>query len=256
MTDDSIDQPLLLNRWPARLDLIQGASGLLLVLFMWAHMLLVSSILLGNDAMYAVARFFEGQYILGRSYPQLVSAAVAGVSLLIVVHALLAMRKFPGSYREYHVFHRHMRSMRHADTTLWYLQLITGFSMFFLASIHLYTLFTHPADIGPYASADRVWSGRMWPLYLVLLFAVELHGGIGLYRLTVKWGWFAGRDGIHGRRNLQRVKWGITLFFLILGLLTLAAYIKIGVAHSDQAGQRYLPQNQQRPSEEAVNTSE
>lgn len=46
--------------WPARLDLLQSASGLFLGLFMWLHMLFVSSILLGNDAMWAVARFFEG----------------------------------------------------------------------------------------------------------------------------------------------------------------------------------------------------
>ena len=32
----------------------------------------------------------------------------------------------------------------------------------------------------------------MWPLYLVMLFAVEFHGGIGLYRLALKWGWFEG----------------------------------------------------------------
>jgi succinate dehydrogenase/fumarate reductase cytochrome b subunit len=30
------------SRWPARLDLAQSASGLLLVLFMWAHMFFVS----------------------------------------------------------------------------------------------------------------------------------------------------------------------------------------------------------------------
>ena len=34
----------------------------------------------------------------------------------------------------------------------------------------------------------------MWPLYLVLLFLVELHGSVGLYRLAVKWGGFADGD--------------------------------------------------------------
>ena len=57
-----------LDRWPARLDLLQGISGLLLVLFMWVHMFLVSSILLGKDAMYHVTRFLEGEYLLGRFY--------------------------------------------------------------------------------------------------------------------------------------------------------------------------------------------
>ena len=82
--------------------------------------------------------------------------------------------------------------MKHEDTTLWWWQVVTGFAMFFLASIHLHVMLTRPERIGPFESADRVWSEHYWPLYLVLLFAVELHGGIGLYRLAVKWGWFAG----------------------------------------------------------------
>ena len=99
----------------------------------------------------------------------------------------------------------------------------------------------HPADIGPYASSDRVWSGRMWPLYLILLFVVEIHAGIGLYRLAMKWGWFVGKDIKKGRKRLQRLKWALTLFFLTLGLVTLLAYIKIGYQHADNVGQRYLP---------------
>ena len=39
------------NRWPARLDFAQSATGLILGLFMWGHMFFVSSILLGYDAM-------------------------------------------------------------------------------------------------------------------------------------------------------------------------------------------------------------
>jgi fumarate reductase subunit C len=99
----------------------------------------------------------------------------------------------------------------------------------------------HPADIGPYASSDRVWSGRWWPLYLVLLFAVELHAGVGIYRLAIKWGWFADRHGNMNRRRLTRIKWALTAFFLTLGLLTLAAYMRIGYEHRDDAGERYVP---------------
>ena len=40
------------SRWPARLDWMQSASGLVLALFMWGHMFFVSSILLGKDAMW------------------------------------------------------------------------------------------------------------------------------------------------------------------------------------------------------------
>ena len=103
-------------------------------------------------------------------------------------------------------------------------------------------MMTPPADIGPYASADRFVSGRMWPLYLVLLFAVELHGGIGLYRMVLKWGLLPRSvDPRAQRRRLVRLKWAITGFFLVLGLLTFAAYMKIGIEHCDRAGERYVP---------------
>jgi fumarate reductase subunit C len=99
----------------------------------------------------------------------------------------------------------------------------------------------HPEGIGPYGSADRVWSEMWWPLYLVLLFCVELHGGIGLYRLVVKWGWLEGKDPDRTRVRLTRLKWAITVFFLALGLLTLAAYMKIGYQHRDRVGEEYVP---------------
>ena len=122
------------SRWPARLDVIQSASGLVLALFMWGHMFFVSSILLGNDVMWTITKFFEGYFLFGRSYPALVSCVVATVFALIVAHAFLALRKFPINYRQYATFRDHMKGMRHEDTTLWYWQAVTGFAMFFLAS--------------------------------------------------------------------------------------------------------------------------
>lgn len=226
---------------PARLDVLQGASGLLLVLFMWVHMLMVSSILLGNDAMYFVARMFEGEPLLGRPYPILVSLIAGFILAVFVVHALVAIRKIPGSYREYFAFRRHATALRHPDTSLWLLQVVTGFLLMFFAGAHLYQMLLHPADIGPFASADRVWSGRWWPFYLVMLFAVELHGGVGLYRLALKWGWFTDRDGHLPRARLVRIKWWLTGFFIVLGLVTLAAYMKLGYEHRDRIGERYTP---------------
>ncbi len=227
--------------WPARLDLLQSASGLVLALFMWLHMAFVSSILLGNDAFWVVARFFEGYFILGRAYPGLVSLFVAGVLALIVLHAALALRKFPADWRQYQAFWRHSRTFHHGDTRLWLAQVATGFALFFLAPVHLYQMLAHPDLIGPFASADRVWSGRLWPLYLLLLFAVEVHGGVGLYRLAVKWGWFEGHDSARTRRRLKRAKWAMTAFLIALGLLTLAAYIRIGIDHAPRVGERYTP---------------
>ncbi len=229
------------SRWPARMDFAQSASGLVLALFMWGHMFFVSTILVSKDAMWTVTKFFEGYFVLGASYPGVVSVVVAGVLALIMLHAFLAMRKFPANYRQYRTFLGHRRLMAHEDTTLWWVQVVTGFLLFFMAAVHLYQMMMHPGAIGPYGSADRVWSGRWWPLYLVLLFAVELHGGVGLYRLCVKWGWLEGKDPAASRHRLKVAKWVLTVFFLALGLATLGAYMKIGHEHAARAGERYTP---------------
>jgi len=233
----SIAQP---SRWPARLDLLQSASGLLLALFMWVHMLLVSSILISNDAMYRVARLFEGYYIFGRSYPGLVAAAAATILFLVMLHAALALRKFPHNTRQYQLFLGHKNRMHHPDTTLWWWQVVTGFLLFFLAPMHLFGMLSRPDQIGPYASAFRVYSTH-WPLYLILLFAVELHGAIGLYRLAVKWLSIPTIPVPVLRRRLSLMKWGLSAFFIVLGLCTLLAYYRLGSELRDQPNLRYQP---------------
>jgi fumarate reductase subunit C len=223
------------------MDLAQSLSGLALGLFMWGHMLFVSSILLGYDAMWVITKLFEGYFFFGRSYPGIVALVVAAVAALFVLHAFLAMRKFPANWRQYHAFGEQRRMLRHGDTTLWWVQFVTGFMLFFLASPHLVQMLMHPGAIGPFESGNRFWSGHWWPLYLVLLFAVELHGGIGLYRLAVKWGWLQGADPDAGRKRLKMLKWALTAFFLLLGLATFAAYMKIGYQQRDRVGEVYVP---------------
>ena len=230
-----------IDKAPARLDFIQSATGLTLGLFMWAHMFFVSTILLGKDVMYNVTKFFEGYYFFGESYPSVVGIIAAIIFFIFIAHAAVAMRKFPSNYKQYKIMKEHIKSFKHNDTKLWFWQILTGFSMFFLGSIHLYIIMTNPSEIGPYASADRVVTEWMWPLYILLLLAVELHGSIGMYRLALKWGWFEGKDTKVSRKKLKKIKYAITTFFLILGFLTLGAYIKIGLEHKDKAGERYHP---------------
>jgi fumarate reductase subunit C len=226
---------------PAWLDFLQSASGLFLTLFMWAHMAFVSSILISKDAMYAVTRFFEGEYFFGEPYPAIVTLIVSVIFVIFIGHAALALRKFPCSYRQYRIFLAHRKRVQHSDTSLWLLQLITGFAMLFLGTAHLYTMLTHSADIGPFASADRVWSDGTWIWDLLLLFAVEFHGGIGFYRLAVKWGWFEGSDPRRNRIRLKRFVWGLIGFLSLLGMLSLMAYMKIGIEHAERVGERYSP---------------
>jgi fumarate reductase subunit C len=236
------------SAWAARLDGLQSASGLFLALFMWFHMGFVSTILLGKDAFWSVARFFEGYFLFDRAFPQLVSVLVAVILLVIALHAALALRKFPASWRQYRAFWVHMRGMRHGDTSLWPVQVVTGFAMFFLATIHLYGMLVEPELIGPYGSADQVWSGRAWPMLLLLLLCVEVHGVVGLYRLALKWGWPRFGDPTRTRRILRWAMWPLVVFFIAVGLASLITFMRIGMEHAPDAGELYTPPWAQVPS--------
>ena len=76
-------------------------------LFMWGHMAFVSSILISKEAMWWITKMFEGQFFFGRPYPAIVSCVVGLMSVIFMLHAALAMRKFPANFREYHNFRGH-----------------------------------------------------------------------------------------------------------------------------------------------------
>ena len=237
------------SRLPAKLDFIQSFTGGFLALFMWAHMMLVASILVSNDFMYQVTKLLEGSFIFEDGNPLLVSIAALVIFVIFIVHAALGMRKLPGNFKQYQVIKAHAKSMGHDDTKLWFTQAFTGFAMFFLGSVHLYVIMTHPDQIGPYESSARVWDEYMWPLYILLLLAVEFHGTIGLYRLCVKWGWFDGENPKATRKALKKLKWALTVFFLVLGFASLAAYMKIGYENS----KNHVPRDSFKPSAHIMN---
>jgi fumarate reductase subunit C len=227
------------SKIPARLDLLQSATGLFLAVFMIFHMLFVSTILVSEDFMFSVTKAFELSFVFegGSSVP--VFIAISVVFAVFIFHAFLALRKFPINYRQFLRLKTHAHLMQHSDTKLWLVQISTGFALFFLGSVHLYTMLTNSGNIGPYASADRVYSDYMWVLYVVLLIAVEFHGAIGLYRLSIKWGWFEGSDAKESRKRLKKAKMVLTVVMLGLGAMTLLAYMKIGQEHQANYGERY-----------------
>ena len=69
------------------LELLQVGSGVALVFFMWSHVVLVSSVLLGGGAMDALAKFLEDTRLAYLGAPFIV--------LLFFLHAILAARKIP-----------------------------------------------------------------------------------------------------------------------------------------------------------------
>lgn len=220
------------SRMPALLDYLQSATGLFLALFMIAHMFFVATILISDEAMDSVAGFFELNFLSSdeKSYPFVVSIIGCIVFFIFIMHALLAMRKFPINYRQYLRLKTHKTTLKHSDTKLWVIQVYTGFALFFLGSVHLYIMITQPQTIGSIGSSFRFVHQHFWILYLLLLFAVELHGSIGLYRLAVKWGWFEAKTPEITLKRLRKLKVGLSVFFIVLGLATYAAYVKKGLS--------------------------
>lgn len=223
------------SRMPAVLDYLQSATGLFLALFMIAHMFFVATILISEEAMYRVTKFFELGFLssTGEGCPLVVSVIAFVVFFIFILHAFLATRKFPINYKQFLRFKTHKNMLNHSDTKLWGIQVCTGFAMFFLGSIHLYIMMTQPQTIGPVGSSYRFVHQHFWILYIFLLFAVELHGSIGLYRLAVKWGWFEAKTPQITLNRLRKFKIAISVFFIVLGLLTYAAYVKKGLSLDD-----------------------
>lgn len=220
----------------AKLDLWQSITGLLLGLFLWLHLILVSSILISQDAMAFVAHMMEASFLSesGEGYPALVSMVAVIVFILIVIHAVLAMRKLPSNWRQQQQLQQHIKLIPHKDTKNWRIQAITGVAIMFLVPAHLFVMFAQPETIGPIASSIRIEKQGFWMLYLPLLIAAELHSTIGLYRLCIKWGWFTGNESnmLQRRKALTRLKLIASVLFLIIGLLTLYTYYTIGAQHA------------------------
>jgi len=226
----------------ARLDILQSLTGFFLALFIAGHLLFESTILISKDAMYAMTRFFEGYYFFGSQHPIIISLLALTVLLIIIVHAVLALRKFPSNYMQYKKFKEHAKRMNHHDTSLWAIQVITGFAMFFLASVHLYVMIAIPDRIGPIASSQRVALDMMWPLYLLLLISVVLHAGIGVYRLILKWGFFEADQQKYmkqRRATLRTIMYFVINFYLLVGISSLIKYMSIGYSDEYKLGERY-----------------
>ena len=230
------------SRIPARLDFVQSATGLILGLFISVHILLEGSIILGKGSYAFVAKNMELAFLSddGHGFPITVFFAAFIIFTLFITHALLGIRKFPISWKQHRIIRDQMQMMKHQDTSLWYVQALTGFIMFFVGPVHLYIILSNPGTIDPYLSADRIVSGNMWFLYLTLLICVVFHAAIGLYRLCMKWGWFAGKDARKSRLTIQTLRNRLTIFYLSIGILALLVFVVIGIKHKDKVGERYI----------------
>jgi fumarate reductase subunit C len=212
--------------WPARLDALQSATGLLLGLFLCVHLLLDSAILIGPDAADFVARAFEGAFVFQRPQPWIVSAAAAGLFFLFFIHAALALRKLPQNWRQWRAFRTHSAQLKHNDTRLWWKQAITGFLLFFLVAPHLWMVMLQPENIGAVPSATRIVEQLAILYYAVFLPVVVVHAFAGLYRLAVKWDFPPGA----ARKRVFMFWHALAVIYLLLGIASLIAYVRYGLS--------------------------
>lgn len=229
-----------INKVPARLDFLQSATGLILALFIMGHILFEASILISNDMMERVTLMFEGYYFFGERYPGIISFLAAAIFAIFILHASVAIRKFPASYKQYKTMKEHTLRMKHEDSSLWMIQIITGFMMLFIGSVHLYIMMSEPSNIGPYASSFRIVSEHMGPLYSLLLLSVVSHAFIGLYRLALKWGFMEGKSTKVSRARFKLLMKSFIAIYIIIGLASLARYSYIGFTKNIQPGEKYI----------------
>lgn len=215
-------------------ELISGASGLVLALFMWGHMVLVGSILTGERGFDWLATVLEDYYIA--------QPTVVAIFAIFLLHAVLAGRKIPAQLEERRRILSLGRDLSragrgslpggrssgdykpHLESLLWIWQVRTGMVVLVLGSFHIILLgidvltpmFGQRTGIEATTSTARVASG-LWLPYAILLVCVEFHASVGLYRLAVKWG-----AGLLPSRNVLRAIERLMLwFFLGLGALVL-----------------------------------
>ncbi|MEA4858632.1 succinate dehydrogenase/fumarate reductase cytochrome b subunit [Solidesulfovibrio sp.] len=202
---------LPVGKLSAYLDWLQMLTGAALIAFMWCHLILVSSILLGPGVMNALAWFFEATYM----------AQVGGplIFLAFLLHFVLAARKIPFATGQQRLMLSNAKRLRHPDTWLWIVQATTAMGILILGAVHMWVVLTN-LPITAEKSAARIQTGFWFVFYLFLLPMVELHVGIGFYRILVKWGFLdrQGRWSIKKKENL------LTGIFIAIGLLSLLRY--------------------------------
>lgn len=200
----------------AYLDWLQMLTGVGLVLFMWSHMILVASVNIGPEVMNTIAHFFEYTYMAQVGGPM--------IGIIFLFHFVLAARKIPFRTDELLTFWRHSRMLRHTDTWLWMIQVFTAMIILIMGSIHMWTVLKD-LPITAAKSAARV-QDRFWLVfYLILLPMAELHVGIGLYRIGVKWGVIK-----RNRREFFKAFENIlTVFFILIGLITIIRFLTLPI---------------------------
>lgn len=204
------------SKTSAYLDWLQMLTGAGLILFMWSHMVLVASVNLGPEAMNTIARFFEDTYMAQVGGPMI------GATFLL--HFVLAARKVPFRLEQQTTIWKHSKVLHHTDTWLWVIQVVTAMIILIMGAIHMWTVLTN-LPITAAKSAARIQGGYWAVFYFILLPMVELHVGIGFYRIGVKWGVIK-RKNRKSYKKFENILIGI---FILIGVVTLIRFLTLPI---------------------------
>lgn len=159
-------------------DLAELVTGLILVGFLWTHMLFVGTIIIGQDLFNTLSLALDEYYL---SY-----VGIPFVICVLFLHMFMAGRRIPIRISEAKIVWRHAKMLNQYDTWTWVGQVITAVGILVLGSIHMWIILTD-WPIEAIKSAMRVDSFYFYFYILLLLFG-EYHAGFGIYRQFVKWG--------------------------------------------------------------------
>ncbi len=182
-----------LPRASKKLDFYQVISGLLLTCFIFGHLLLVSSVLLGTSVFDSIC------WILEVTYLEII--VTPAILLLVFAHFLIAARKMPFRQGEFITFMEHSKAMKHPETWAWLIQIVTAICILALASTHIFQVMSD-LPITAAKSAARVQEmGSLF--YFSLLIVAWLHVGIGIFRMGVKYGYITAKNRKDSTKKLM-----------------------------------------------------
>lgn len=194
-----------------KLDFYQVLTGILLACFIFGHLLLVSSVLLGTNVFDGLAWILEELYIAQFILP--------AILLLVFAHFLIAARKMPFRQGEFVTFLSHARSMKHPETWAWLVQIVTAVIILALASTHIIEVMSD-LPITAEKSAARMQEGSGAWFYISLLLCSWFHVGIGIFRMGVKYGYIT----IKNRKSVTKKILILICVCLILGFIAEIRY--------------------------------
>ena len=141
------------SKWTAYFDVAQSVTGLLLGLFLFCHMAFTSSIQFGKDLFWNLIQCSGLTPIFGHEQVWAHFIFVAVITVLVIIHALCALRRFPTSYKQLRDIFAHNKFVHHTDTRLWVIQFVTAIILTATVFPHVMGMLTAPSEIDPNLSS-------------------------------------------------------------------------------------------------------